>query len=212
MKKTFMALALIGLGVFVKAGEVMDLGKAKLDLGAGTQTLMIGSLKAGLNFSWKTDKWYNFQSAGSEIKKVGDNAWQFTASTVPFKGTEKTSFTQLVKKTAPDAVEFEWSYDPSHLAAIGQVFMVNFPMNVFDGKEVLVNGKKMTVQNITKFGWFSRKAEEQSLEVTAPDGTKLLFECDQKCAMTLSSFQNSVFQVRFQAIGGGKLNLKLTVK
>ena len=212
MKKIFIALVLVGLGFFAKAAEVMDLGKAKLDLGAGNPTLMVGSLKAGLNFFWKTDKWYNFQTAGSEIKKVGDNAWQFTASTVPFKGTEKTSFTQLAKKVAPDAVEFEWSYDPSHLAAIGQTFMANFPMKDFDGKEILVNGKKMTVQNMNKFGWFSRKAEEQSLELTAPDGTRLVFECDQKCVMTLSSFKNSGFQVRFQAIGGGKLNLKLTVK
>ena len=211
MKKTFMALALIGLGFWSNAAEIIEFGKAKLDLSTGDMALMVGEMKANCNFIWKTDKWYSFRKADPKTVKEGD-AWKTTASSAPLKGTEKTAFTQTVKKSAPDAVEFEWNYNPSHLAAAGQTFMANFPMKAFEGKTVLVNGKKMTVQNINKFGWFSRKAEEQSLELTAPDGSTLFFECDQKCVMTLSSFQNSVFQVRFQAIGGGKLNLKLMVK
>lgn len=211
--KVFTSLVLSAVSAtLLSAAEIIPLAKeCSADVTKGN-IILTGSIKGSLDFIWKTKVWRTLGGSKKVMTKPGKDQWQFKTQTDSITGKGNSSVTLDVKKISADTVQYIWKWDAARKDAVGHFARYSVPIKDFIGKEISIDGTKVKVANVTKFGVYRKRGKGLSSAVKMPSGKTLTMKCEQDVTVLLATFKNGSMDIRFTPVKDQILTLTVSVK
>lgn len=225
-RKTIIAL-LAGVSMMSLTGAELKVQNNKILFGNNTMHLwptgmvsftnaegLLGTMYPHFTTSGK-DKWYSIgnKASGAKLAAHEEKSWQYDANIPLAEGSMAVKETVAVSPFNAVDMAASWVKPANAKDLIEAAYFIQLPVKNFADTPLIVNGKKLTVANETKYGWFAAALENPVIELySGIAGSEFSLAFSGKFNVSIGTMKDSMITIRVVLAAGTEIKLAVTPK
>ena len=225
-RKTIIAL-LAGVSMMSLTGAELKVQNNKIMFGNSAMHLwptgmvsftnakgLMGTMYPHFTTSGK-EKWYSIgnKASGSKLVSHEDKTWLYEANIPLAEGGMAVKENIAVSPFNAVDVAVSWTIPANAKDLVEAAYFIHLPVKNFADVPIIVNGRKLTVVNETKYGWFSATLENPVFELySGVSGSEFSLAFAGKFNISIGTAKDGMITIRVISISGTEIKLAATPK